>query len=550
MQVSHRHECATNPLLPHQQGLVLPPTLLVEWSMLSLITMLPVLYYAFGGLEGGGDGVTSAMLVAVMALSMELLYLLQAAHTREKESESTGCPERPPSQHQQRQQQQQQRPQDSEDQSDASVRDDTSESSDNNGQQQQQQYQDNLPSVTPDASTPLTTSGIEEGRKIRVATYSHGCIVYPDGSPAHVPAGESPTNLPRNFVDFRQGNHQAALVQWQTSQQWRRDRNVYKIHSRPDPCFRAIKEAYPHICHGKSKQGWAVMYEFPGRMDLKRMFHSDISNDDILHHDVFVLEYVANVLHPKIMMATSSSQQGGTDNSWGMIGILDLKGATLGDFFSRDVIHYLTMIAKVSDDHYPLHVKKLFMINAPFWMSRFFNVIKPILPKTLVIEVLSGKDYDKVLREYIDDAELAQEFGGSSPYKLGEHPYELELVKLATQGVDPDNGGAPVDVVVDIQPASKEHELDLVKLATKGPVDVFDIQQASSKQELPQPEDLSRDDATNVNITVKGTSTDAPRQLLREERLCWPVKLPSLCSTVLSSSSGDDENGLTNAVVI
>jgi hypothetical protein len=39
------------------------------------------------------------------------------------------------------------------------------------------------------------------------------------------------------------------------------------------------------------------------------------------------------------------------------------------------------------------------------------------------------------MRKYIDDDQIPQEYGGSSPYALGEHPFEKELERVVEQGM-------------------------------------------------------------------------------------------------------------------
>ncbi|CAB9520576.1 SEC14 cytosolic factor [Seminavis robusta] len=391
-------------------------------------------------------------------------------------------------------------------------------------QRQQRQEEDNQKEdnqrSTQDTNVDFSTSiqrsiaFSEEEQTKQIAKYIGGRIMYADKTPAHVPAGETSTKLPNNFLDFCHDNKQRAQKQWETHQQWREERNVHRIHTKPDPCFNDIKKAYPHVCHGYSKDGWAVMYEHPGRMDLKTMFHSHITNEDIMHHDIFVLEYVANVLHPRIMADRADTTTTNTD--WGMMGVLDLSGAKVSEFLSTDVIHYLTMISKVNDDHYPLHVKKIFMINAPFWMAHVFSIIKPVLPKTIVIEVLGSRDSQKFLEEYIDNDQLAQEFGGSSPYKLGEHPYELELVKLGQTGTEADE--------------ADNDEFSSPK----------DTEEATTPDEQPIP--VAYVEETSTNDAVDKIAAVASSPSSDETRSLWPIKLPSLCSTLLSSSSREESD--------
>jgi hypothetical protein len=77
-----------------------------------------------------------------------------------------------------------------------------------------------------------------------------------------------------------------------------------------------------------------------------------------------------------------------------------------------------------------MSLKRAFLVNSPFWLAGVWSGIKQILPASVQVDILSASKYQNALREYIDEDQLPPEYGGTSPYKLGEHPYEVELRKL------------------------------------------------------------------------------------------------------------------------
>merc|ERR1719223_2371557 len=67
------------------------------------------------------------------------------------------------------------------------------------------------------------------------------------------------------------------------------------------------------------------------------------------------------------------------------------------------------------------------LLQSPFWLSGSFGVIKNILPLSTKAEILSASNQLEGLLEYIDEDQIPKGYGGSSPYPLGQHPFELEL---------------------------------------------------------------------------------------------------------------------------
>jgi hypothetical protein len=62
-----------------------------------------------------------------------------------------------------------------------------------------------------------------------------------------------------------------------------------------------------------------------------------------------------------------------------------------------------------------------------------WKTIKQVIPESVQVDILSSHQYLNALREYIDDDQIPREYGGSSPYKLGEHPFEEQLLKVVEE---------------------------------------------------------------------------------------------------------------------
>ena len=305
----------------------------------------------------------------------------------------------------------------------------------------QSEYSDDPMSPSPkvmlkiDASDDNDTSSNHDNE---MAIYQNGKCRYADGSPAFVSSGDSVAKAPSNFLQDCKGDRNQAMKRWQETQQWRREKNVWNIHSIPNKFFREIKKAYPHIIHGYSKQGFPVVYELPGKMELKSLFRGECTIEAMVHHYIFFQEYLNNCLCASQELREKGGRESVTHDSsaFGVMVVMDVKGAGITSL-STDVLRYLKRAGEIVGAHYPMSMKCCCVANTPFWASGVYNTVRAVLPDSVVIELVSASDTADKLKEYIDTDQLPAEYGGTSPYKFGEHPFEVqlrELVDSAAQG--------------------------------------------------------------------------------------------------------------------
>jgi len=261
-----------------------------------------------------------------------------------------------------------------------------------------------------------------------IAKYEDSKCIFDDNSPAFVPAGESPGTP---SVSFQRTFMRASSTNWIKTQRWRKEQNVWKIHTMPHPFFSKIKEAYPHVIHGYSKEGYPVMYEKPGQMNLKELFRGDCNISDMVKHYIFFMEFFSNCIctRPEIGEILRRRPEKDSACPWGFSVVMDIKGVSLSNF-SGDVLRYLKQAGDVNSSHYPMSMQRAWVVNAPFWIAGAFGTIKAVLPDSVQVDLLSSKNQTDRLREYIDDDQIPPEYGGSSLYALGEHPYEKKLIEL------------------------------------------------------------------------------------------------------------------------
>jgi len=267
-----------------------------------------------------------------------------------------------------------------------------------------------------------------------VARYENGKCVYDDGSPSPVQAELCVALLPPAWNVIHKTN---ANKKWEATKRWRIENKVWKIHSLPHSVFPKIKEAYPHYVHGYSKLGYPIVYEKPGAMTLKKHFsEGTITVNDMLHHYSFFMEFLSNSLcsRPEIREMLDKRPEGKDACHWGFMVVMNVSGLSLG-VLSGDVLRYLQKAGKVNADHYPSSTNIALIVNSPFWLSGVFGKIKSILPENTQADILSSSNQLEGMRKHIDDDQIPKEYGGSSPYALGEHPFEKELHKVVALGM-------------------------------------------------------------------------------------------------------------------
>ena len=108
---------------------------------------------------------------------------------------------------------------------------------------------------------------------------------------------------------------------------------------------------------------------------------------------------------------------------------MDVKGAGLSHL-SGDVLTYLKGAGDINNAHYPLTLKRAFLVNSPFWLAGAWKSVKGILPDSVHVDILSSHQYPTALKEFIDEDQIPSEYGGTSRLPLGQHPYEKMLYEL------------------------------------------------------------------------------------------------------------------------
>eukprot|EP00300_Choanocystis_sp_HF-7_P014767 c18810_g1_i3.p1 GENE.c18810_g1_i3~~c18810_g1_i3.p1 ORF type:complete len:446 (-),score=91.80 c18810_g1_i3:112-1449(-) len=136
-----------------------------------------------------------------------------------------------------------------------------------------------------------------------------------------------------------------------------------------------------------------------------------------------------------------------------MLVVLDLKGLSFSG------VPWGLIKKQLAQDtlYLPERLGKLFIVNAPGFFTLIWKTISPWLDQRTKdkIEVVS-KDFTQKLLRLVDMDQLPSEYGGRSPYPLGEHPFEKSFMEYslspATAPLSSSSLNAP-DVFTTLPPA-------------------------------------------------------------------------------------------------
>jgi len=231
-------------------------------------------------------------------------------------------------------------------------------------------------------------------------------------------------NVTPEFYSIAGGGMDVGEKMWRETCKWRKEKSIADIHTQPHRHYAAIKTAYPHFIHGFDRKGRPVIYEQPGRMNLKELFGGGCSIEDMVWHYCYNMEFVTEMSRRKTKRGTPE-----------LIVVMDVKSISLSKL-SGDVLTYLKAASEINSAHYPLSQKKIFVINAPFWFSGAWGGIRNVLPRSARenTSVSSGNFYAELVKD-IDPGEIPVEYGGQSQFRLGDSEQEREMKAMVERGI-------------------------------------------------------------------------------------------------------------------
>ena len=204
-----------------------------------------------------------------------------------------------------------------------------------------------------------------------------------------------PDGLPLRFLNMQKGNREKAKLAFNATVAWREKHNVNTILSKPHPTFDICRQCFPIYVPGKDVAGNVILVQRPGKIDLKLAREHNVTEDDIILHYVYLVEYCWNILHP-----------GPPDGV--MTTIIDLKGLGLSTFRDTNSRNFVIKFVKTMSNHYPQRSYKTLIINAPSWITAAYKLLAIPFMRASTREKISfhyrGKKQDETLRKFLGDS--------------------------------------------------------------------------------------------------------------------------------------------------
>ncbi|CAK4086592.1 unnamed protein product [Aphanomyces euteiches] len=217
------------------------------------------------------------------------------------------------------------------------------------------------------------------------------------------------------FIAAEKGNLEKGRQRYEATLKWRRENRIDTLLYEPQPHFHIIKQNYPQYFHGKSKNGHRVYYERLGYVDFKTLKKSGLSMDQLLHHYMYITEFLWKILEP------SDSGRSITVLDVANFGFFDLTG---------DVTSFIRQAMAFAGEHYPERSAQIIVINVPGWFNATYRAMSPLIdPVTKAkIRICTSSTATQELLAAIDIDQLPSNYGGTS-CALGESEEERILAQ-------------------------------------------------------------------------------------------------------------------------
>lgn len=239
-----------------------------------------------------------------------------------------------------------------------------------------------------------TQQGGNRGLPLRLVLHGH-TFTSPDA-----PINDPESEIPQRFITGCDGDMKEARRRWDITRHWREAEGVNTILDEPQPYFFLIKKMYPHYHAGRGRDGHVVFYERPGDFENAQLASRGVNTDHLIRHWLFTTEYQWNVLC------------NGDDLAKG-IAVIDIGNVKMGDL-AGDNLSFLKKTIAFANQHYPERSHVIFIINAPFFFSMLWRVVKPLVHENTQkkVRILSSKETLSGLQEHISIENIPVFYGG------------------------------------------------------------------------------------------------------------------------------------------
>lgn len=200
------------------------------------------------------------------------------------------------------------------------------------------------------------------------------------------------------------GDVKEARRRWDITRHWREAEGVNHILEEPQPNFSLIKSMYPHFNCGVGKTGHHIFWERPGEFQPAQLAARGIRTEELVRHWLFCTEYQWEVMCEGDQNAKS-------------IAVIDAKGVSMSDLAGSNM-EYIKKTVGFANMHYPERSYVIFVVNAPFFASLAWKLVKPLVHENTQnkVKILSSHETLKGLLEHIDIDQIPEYYGGNMDF--------------------------------------------------------------------------------------------------------------------------------------
>jgi hypothetical protein len=139
-----------------------------------------------------------------------------------------------------------------------------------------------------------------------------------------------------------------------------------------------------------------------------------------------------------------------------MVTVIDVSGLYWSSLpsFLGDPLDFVLKALMVAQRHYPERNEVLLVINAPSWFSYIWNLVKHVFEEwaTRRLRIVTEADSPAALRDYIDEDQIPEEYGGTLRFGNEKHsvrftsPFEVALRQHVEQVIERNRHRLPLPI--------------------------------------------------------------------------------------------------------
>lgn len=200
-------------------------------------------------------------------------------------------------------------------------------------------------------------------------------------------------------------------------------RNI--LNNPNDPNEEIYIRLMPHSNMGEDKQGNCVYWEKSGEISSRfSEVIKELAVEDLVIRHIRQQEFMVTRL------AAASLKYGRPIEKQ----VIVFNLANLSYSIDFNAMNTFKQTVVIDEAYYPERLQHFFMINAPWFFTAIWAMIKPFIdPVTAEKFIILGSDYLGTLREYIDDSQIPEDLGGSFKM-IWQWPYELPTESTTEEG--------------------------------------------------------------------------------------------------------------------